>query len=123
VFLNSYSAIQRLSFVAMVTILVKPLGGYIERVFSRRRTGVSIIRFSRAADLSHHRVDPSGVLRLQQFLPGFFTEYLTTPSSPELALNTAIGFSTIEHPGDGAIAAESSGLIFSIFQLSLIHPP
>jgi K+-transporting ATPase A subunit len=30
---NIHSAIQYLFFVAVVTILVKPLGGYMERVF------------------------------------------------------------------------------------------
>jgi K+-transporting ATPase A subunit len=33
-----YSAIQYLLFVAIVTILVKSLGGYMERVFSRKPT-------------------------------------------------------------------------------------
>jgi len=33
-----YSAIQYVLFVGIVTILVKPLGGYMERVFSRQRT-------------------------------------------------------------------------------------
>src|ERR1700675_2984126 len=35
-----------------------------------------------------------GILRLQQFLPCFFPRYHTTPLSPDLALNTAISFST-----------------------------
>ena len=34
------------------------------------------------------------VLRMQQFLPWFFPQYHTTPLSPDLALNTAISFST-----------------------------
>jgi len=34
------------------------------------------------------------ILRLQQFLPWFFPHYHTTPLSPDLALNTAISFST-----------------------------
>jgi potassium-transporting ATPase potassium-binding subunit len=34
------------------------------------------------------------VLRLQGFLPWFFPKYLTTPLSPDLALNTAVSFST-----------------------------
>src|SRR6202142_4524594 len=34
------------------------------------------------------------ILRLQQFLPWFFPQYHTTPLSPDLALNTAISFST-----------------------------
>src|SRR5271157_3257654 len=35
-----------------------------------------------------------GILRVQQFLPWFFPQYHTTPLSPDLALNTAISFST-----------------------------
>jgi K+-transporting ATPase ATPase A chain len=34
------------------------------------------------------------ILRLQQFLPWFFPQYHTTPISSDLALNTAISFST-----------------------------
>src|ERR1700685_2599817 len=34
------------------------------------------------------------ILRLQQFLPWFFPQYHTTPLSQDLALNTAISFST-----------------------------
>jgi len=33
-----YSAIQYMLFVVIVTALVRPLGGYMERVFSRKRT-------------------------------------------------------------------------------------
>ena len=36
--MDLYSAIQYLLFVAIVTVLVKPFGGYMERVFSRKRT-------------------------------------------------------------------------------------
>ena len=36
--MDFYSAIQYLLFVAIVTLLVKPLGGYMERVFSRKQT-------------------------------------------------------------------------------------
>jgi potassium-transporting ATPase potassium-binding subunit len=32
--------------------------------------------------------------QMQQFLPWFFPQYHTTPLSPDLALNTAISFST-----------------------------
>jgi potassium-transporting ATPase potassium-binding subunit len=35
-----YSAAQYLLFLVIVTVLVKPLGGYMERVFSRQRTAV-----------------------------------------------------------------------------------
>ena len=34
------------------------------------------------------------ILRMQQFLPWYFPRYHTTPMSPDLALNTAISFST-----------------------------
>lgn len=34
------------------------------------------------------------ILRLQHFLPWYFPQYQTTPLSPDLALNTAISFST-----------------------------
>jgi potassium-transporting ATPase potassium-binding subunit len=33
-----YSATQSVLFVVIVTVFVKPLGGYMERVFSRQRT-------------------------------------------------------------------------------------
>jgi K+-transporting ATPase A subunit len=35
-----FSATQYLLFLAIVTALVKPLGGYMERVFSRKRTAL-----------------------------------------------------------------------------------
>src|ERR1700691_4713106 len=114
-----YSAIQYGLFVAIVTILVKPLGGYMERVFSRNRTVLD--RFCLPVERLIYRitaVDPEAempgkeyakcfvlfglagtlllyaILRMQQFLPWFFPQYHTTPLSPDLALNTAISFST-----------------------------
>jgi K+-transporting ATPase ATPase A chain len=114
-----YSAMQYVVFVAIVTALVKPLGGYMERVFSRQRTVLD--RFCVPVErLIHHitAVDPKtemtgkeyatcfvlfgiagtlllyAILRMQQFLPWFFPQYYTTPLSPDLALNTAISFST-----------------------------
>ena len=117
--MNIHSAIQYLFFVAVVTILVKPLGGYMERVFSRKRTVLDrlcvpverlIYRLSAvdpAVEMSGKRYATCfvffglagtlllyGILRLQQFLPWFFPEYLTTPLTRDLALNTAISFST-----------------------------
>jgi potassium-transporting ATPase potassium-binding subunit len=114
-----YSAAQYLLFLVIVTVLVKPLGGYMDRVFSRQRTAVD--RFCLPIERLIHRitfVDPNvemtgkeyatcfvlfglagtlllyGILRLQQFLPWFFPQYHTMPLSPDLALNTAISFST-----------------------------
>jgi len=114
-----YSAIQYVLFVVIVTFLVKPLGGYMERVFSRRRTALD--RLCLPVERVIYRitaVDPDlemtgkeyatcfvlfgfagtillyAILRMQQFLPWFFPQYHTTPLSPDLALNTAISFST-----------------------------
>ena len=117
--MDFYSAIQYVLFVVIVTALVKPLGGYLERVFSKQRTVLD--RFCLPAERLLYfitAVDPNlemtgkeyatcfvlfgffgtlllyGILRLQQFLPWFFPQYHTTPLSPGLALNTAISFST-----------------------------
>jgi len=114
-----YSAIQFVLFVTIVTALVEPLGGYMERVFSRQQTALD--RLCRPVERFIYRiaaVDPGvemagkeyatcfvlfglvgtlllyAILRMQQFLPWFFPEYQTTPLSPDLALNTAISFST-----------------------------
>jgi potassium-transporting ATPase potassium-binding subunit len=114
-----YSAIQFVLFVAIVTALVEPLGGYMERVFSRQQTALD--RLCRPVERFIYRiaaVDPGvemagkeyatcfvlfglvgtlllyAILRMQQFLPWFFPQYQTTPLSPDLALNTAISFST-----------------------------
>jgi len=116
---NLYSGIQYLMFVAIVTALVKPLGGYMERVFSGKRTVLD--RFCIPIERLIYRitaVDPNVemtgkeyatcfvlfgfagtillyvILRMQQFLPWFYPQYQTTPLSPDLALNTAISFST-----------------------------
>ena len=117
--MDFYSAIQYVLFVVIVTILVKPLGGYMERVFSRQRTALDRVYLPVERLLYRiTAVDPDvemtgkeyatcfvlfgfagtvllyGILRLQQFLPWFFPQYHTTPLSPDLALNTAISFST-----------------------------
>ena len=117
--MDFYSAIQYVLFVVIVTILVKPLGGYMERVFSRQRTLLD--RLCLPVERLIYRitaVDPDvemtgkeyatcfvlfgligtfllyAILRMQQHLPWFFPQYHTTPLSPDLALNTAISFST-----------------------------
>ncbi|HVR26913.1 MAG TPA: potassium-transporting ATPase subunit KdpA [Candidatus Polarisedimenticolia bacterium] len=117
--MDFYSAIQYMLFVVIVTSLVRPLGGYMERVFSRKRTVLD--RFCLPVERLIYRiiaVDPEAemtgreyatcfvlfgltgtlllyaILRTQQFLPWFFPQYHTTPLSPDLALNTAISFST-----------------------------
>ncbi len=117
--MDFYSAIQYVTFVAIVTVLVKPLGGYMERVFSQKRTILD--RVCLPVERLLYRitsVDPNlemtgkeyatcfvlfgfagtlllySILRMQRFLPWFFPQYHTTPLSRDLALNTAISFST-----------------------------
>ena len=117
--MDFYSAIQYVLFLAIVTILVKPLGGYMERVFSGNGPYLIIYVFplsglSIALPQLILDVEMTGreyatcfvlfgfvgtlllyaILRLQQFLPWFFPQYHTTPLTPDLALNTAISFST-----------------------------
>jgi K+-transporting ATPase ATPase A chain len=114
-----YSALQYVLFLACVTILVKPLGAYMERVFSRQRTVLDRLCLPVERILYRiAKVDPNlemtgkeyatcfvifgfagtlllySILRMQRFLPWFFPQYHTTPLSPDLALNTAISFST-----------------------------
>ena len=117
--MNVYSAVQYLLFVVIVTACVKPLGGYMRRVFARRRTALD--RLCVPVERWIYRlagVDPAvemgagqylvsfivftltgtlllyAILRFQRFLPWFFPQYQTTPLSPDLSFNTAISFST-----------------------------
>jgi K+-transporting ATPase ATPase A chain len=117
--MDLYSAAQYLLFIAVVSILVKPLGGYVERVFAGKHTALD--RFCVPLEKLLYRitaVDPTvemtfveyatcfvlfglfatlllyTILRLQSFLPWFFPAYQTTALSPDLALNTAVSFST-----------------------------
>jgi len=114
-----YSAAQYLLFLIIVTALVKPLGGYMERVFSKRTTVLD--RVCLPVERIIYRitfVDPDMemtgkeyaicfllfslvgtfllyvILRMQRLLPWYFPQYQTTPLSPDLALNTAVSFST-----------------------------
>ena len=117
--MNVYSAVQDLLFVVIVTVCVRPLGGYMHRVFDRRRTLfdrlcvpmerwlyrlagvdssaemdagqylVSFLAFSLVCTLLLYTI-----LRFQRFSPWFFPRYQTTPLSPDLSFNTAISFST-----------------------------
>jgi len=117
--MDLYSALQYVLFLAIVTALAKPLGGYLQRVFSREPTALDrlclpVERFIYRITLVDPDVEMGGtqyaicfvlfglvgtlllysILRVQRFLPWFFPEYQTTPLSPDLALNTAISFST-----------------------------
>lgn len=95
--MSLHSAIQYLLFVVIITLLVKPLGGYMERVFSRKRTVLD--RLCLPVERLIYRVttvNPDeemtgkeyatcfvifglvgtlllyAILRMQQFLPWFF---------------------------------------------------
>lgn len=117
--MNLPNLFQDVLFLAVVTALVKPLGGYMERVFSAKRTGLDRILLPLEKIIYRvTRVDPRrdmtfveystcfvlfglsctlllyAILRLQQFLPWFFPAYHTTPLTPDLALNVAVSFST-----------------------------
>lgn len=106
-------------FLLIVTLLVRPVGGYLARVFSGERTWLDfLLRPVERVIYRLTRVDPTAemnwrqyavafvvfslagtvllffILRLQSFLPWFDAAYLTTPLSPDLAMNTAISFST-----------------------------
>jgi len=117
--MDLYSALQYALFLVIVTALVQPLGEYLERVFSRKSTALD--RLCLPLERLIYRVtkvDPDAemtsseyaicfvffglagtlllyfILRLQRFLPWYFPQYQSTPMSPDLAMNTAISFST-----------------------------
>ena len=104
--MNLHDLFEFLLFLIIVTFLVKPLGGYMEKVFSARRTALD--RFCLPAEKivygisrvdSHHEMTVAeyatcfvlfelvntlllyAILRLQQLLPWFYPAYQTTPFS------------------------------------------
>ncbi len=116
----SFSALLQYSvFLITITLLVKPVGRYMARVFSGeptpldpllrpiegllyRLTGVkpdlemrwqeytqAFVLFGMVGTLLLYVI-----LRLQRFLPWFLAAAITTPMTPDLAMNTAISFST-----------------------------
>jgi K+-transporting ATPase ATPase A chain len=111
--------LQYVLFLVCVGLLVKPLGGYMARVFAREPTLPD--RLLRPIEKRLYRilaVDPRremswseytvafllfslfgtlllyGILRLQRLFPGANRALLTTPLTPDLAFNTALSFST-----------------------------
>src|SRR6266852_3950384 len=106
-------------FLVVVLLLVKPLGGYIMRVFSGQKTfldpvfvpvertiyWLTGIDANRQMDTKHYTLAfvlfslvgtllLYAILRLQAFLPWYDPVHLTTPMTPDLAMNTAISFAT-----------------------------
>jgi K+-transporting ATPase ATPase A chain len=117
--MNLYTFVQYLLFVVIVTVLVKPLGGYMHNVFSARRTALDGLCLPierliyRATGVAPTRemtfVEYAtcfvlfglsctlllyAILRFQRFLPWFYPAHHTSPVSPDLAMNTAVSFST-----------------------------
>lgn len=117
--MNLHSLVEYLLFLVIVTALVKPLGRYMEKVFSVQRTALD--RLCLPVERLIYRVagiDPALemtfaeyatcfvlfglactlflylILRLQRLLPWFYPAYQTTALSPDLAMNIAVSFST-----------------------------
>jgi K+-transporting ATPase ATPase A chain len=111
--------VQYAAFLLVVTLLVKPVGRYMARVFGGERTSLdpllcplerfiyrltgvqprsemtwqqyaqAFVIFGMAGTLLLY-----AILRLQRFLPWFYSAHMTTPMTPDLAMNTAVSFST-----------------------------
>ncbi len=117
--MNAAEALQAGLFVAVVALLVRPVGAYLERVFERRRTLLDPLLLP--IERLIHRligVDPKSemgwkryatafgvfglvnvlllylALRWQTWLPWFFPDVMTTPMTADLAANTAVSFAT-----------------------------
>ncbi|MGC2111576.1 MAG: potassium-transporting ATPase subunit KdpA [Candidatus Korobacteraceae bacterium] len=110
---------QYAAFLVAVTLLVRPVGRYMARVFRGektlldpllcplerllyRLTGVrpavemrwqqyaqAFVIFSMTGTVLLYFI-----LRVQRLLPWFFPAFMTTPMTPDLAMNTAVSFST-----------------------------
>ena len=118
--MNISSAVQYAAFLGIVTLLVKPAGAYLAQVFGGGRMWIDrlsgpvegllfrLLRVDPAAEMSWATYAVSfiafsavgtlllyGLLRLQPHLPGGpAADRLTTPMTADLALNTAVSFST-----------------------------
>jgi potassium-transporting ATPase potassium-binding subunit len=113
------SLAQYALFLLVVIALVKPVGGYLARVFSGEKTLLDPVllpierfiyklgRVDSQQEMDWKRYAVSfvcaglagtlllySILRLQYLLPWFFPSYHTTPLTPDLAMNTAVSFST-----------------------------
>jgi len=117
--MDIHALLQVLVFILVMTALVRPLGGYMERVFSGKPTWLDplcrplerlIYRLCGVRPTSEMTAGEYSaafvlfgftgmlllyaLLRLQRWLPFFFPQYLTTPMTPDLAWNTAASFAT-----------------------------
>ena len=113
------SLLQYSLFLIIVIALVKPVGGYIARVFEGKPTFLDpllrplesvvyrVLRTSPKVEMDWRSYANAflslslvgtlllyALLRLQAWFPWHNNAYLTTPLTPDLAMNTAISFST-----------------------------
>ena len=113
------SIAQYTCFLLIILVLVKPVGGYLARVFAGERTILDpalrpVERFIYALCRIDAHQEMTGkqymlaflffglagtlllyaILRLQAFLPWYDPMHLITPLTPDLSMNTAMSFST-----------------------------
>jgi K+-transporting ATPase ATPase A chain len=117
---TSFSFLQYTLFLGIVTVLVKPAGTYLACVFNEGHTWLDrglkpverliyrLLRLDPSIEMSWKSYGTAFVsftiagtlllyalLRLQMYLPGGpVASALTTPMTPDLAINTAVSFST-----------------------------
>src|SRR5208337_762507 len=117
--MSSSALVQYAAFLLAVTLLVKPVGRYMARVFTGESTPLDpllcplerlIYRLTGVQPKSEMRWQEYAqafvilgmvgtlllyaILRLQRLLPWFYPAYMTTPMTPDLAMNTAVSFAT-----------------------------
>jgi len=110
---------QDIAFLVIVTLLVRPVGAYLWRVFTGQRTlldrlfrpiergiyAVSGVRADHGMTATEYALAfvlfglvntllLYGILRLQWALPNANAAALSTPLTPDLSFNTALSFST-----------------------------
>jgi len=117
--MNRTGVLQAGLLLAVVIILVRPVGAYLERVFEHKATRLDPV-LRPLERLIHRAIGPSArsemdwkrysfafvlfgivnialvylALRWQRLLPWFFPNSITTPMTPDLAANTAVSFAT-----------------------------
>src|SRR6201982_696396 len=117
--MNKAGVFQAALLLAVIWLLVRPFGAYLERVFERKETSLDPLLLP-VERLIHRTlgVDPKSemtwkryslafalfgignvsfmyvALRWQTALPWFFPQQMTTPMTVDLAANTAVSFAT-----------------------------
>src|SRR5271166_1955603 len=117
--MSSSALLQYAAFLLAVTLLVKPVGRYMARVFSAEKTLLDpllcpverwlyrLTGVKRESEMGWQEYASAfvvfgmvgtlllyAILRLQRLLPWFYPAYMTTPMTPDLAMNTAVSFAT-----------------------------